>query len=289
MPTVLYFGTPLGALYLAQRGFKIAAAVIAPRDCVGLRRVGRVCKVLVDPNLNDAAVIEALTLLDFDLSAMWYYPRTLPKPFLKDCVGIHPSLLPRWRGPDPLFWAIREGDPETGVTAFALDQGYDDGKILKQQAAAIHANDTTLTLGRRLDRMGLKMLADALIQYQRHAGTDQNQQDITYAPSVNKSMCAIRWSERSESIERLVRASRPYPLAWMGWCAHVIDVLKISTAQSPVHASVYEVGEAAFEKAQVVIKTGSGWVRLDEVAHQNQRYRGVSIQMLLKRLQDDSS
>ena len=81
------------------------------------------------------------------------------------CLNIHPSLLPRHRGPSPVATAILEGDEATGVTIMLLDEGMDTGPILAQREARIGANETCDRLTTRLFDMGASLLVKTLKEW----------------------------------------------------------------------------------------------------------------------------
>jgi methionyl-tRNA formyltransferase len=78
------------------------------------------------------------------------------------CVGLHPSLLPKYRGSYPLWWALRAGENEVGLTLFQLGSGIDDGPILDQRVVRVLPDDTFKTLYERVAPLASPMLADLL-------------------------------------------------------------------------------------------------------------------------------
>ena len=100
-------------------------------------------------------------------------------------VNVHPSLLPRYRGPNPLYWVLDRGERETGVTVHYVDEGIDTGDIILQETLAIGPGDTEITLQRRSATLGAELLVRAVTliagggaprRAQRHAAA-------TYYPS----------------------------------------------------------------------------------------------------------
>src|SRR5687767_9769653 len=121
---IAYVGLPLGALALAQAGFTPDLIGLGHPDAPGARRVrrvlGRRALVLGRPDLHAGALQAALASVQPDVLLSWFWPQRIPEAVLTlpplGAYGVHPSLLPRWRGPDPYFWALYQGDTETGVT-----------------------------------------------------------------------------------------------------------------------------------------------------------------------------
>ncbi len=132
--------------------------------------------------------------------------------------NLHASLLPDYRGAAPINWAIINGEKETGVTTFLLNERIDEGKILLQERTPIYENDNAETLHDRLAEMGstlvvktIQGLADNTLQ-----PCDQPAANISKAaPKIFKEDCAIQWNWPGEQIVRFVRGLSPYPAATM--------------------------------------------------------------------------
>jgi methionyl-tRNA formyltransferase len=113
----------------------------------------------------------------------WRLPRAvLELPHL-GCLNIHPSLLPRWRGPDPVFWAYRQGDRETGVTVHQMEGGFDTGPILAQQPMAIPVGSRAPELARTLMAAGGRLVAELLPELARGAVMARPQDDSLATPA----------------------------------------------------------------------------------------------------------
>lgn len=101
-----------------------------------------------------------------DVIVVACFPWRLPRAVLDlprlGCLNIHPSLLPRWRGPDPVFWAYRAGERETGVTVHRMDAGFDTGPILAQQSMVIPIGSRAPELERALMATGGRLAAALL-------------------------------------------------------------------------------------------------------------------------------
>lgn len=128
-------------------------------------------------------------------------------------INVHASILPRWRGAAPIHAAIRAGDTETGVTIMQMDAGLDTGPMLALRTVPITDDETGQTLHDKLAQLGADLLVENLpgilsgdIQPQ-----EQNDDEATYAPQIEKEEGDIDWSQDAASIERLVRAFTPWP------------------------------------------------------------------------------
>jgi len=147
-----------------------------------------------------------------------YYRKMIPKDVLSiphmGCVNLHPSLLPKDRGPNPVYWCIRRGDKITGTTLHYMDEGMDTGDIIDQRQVRIN-NMAGFRLGEQLMKSGVDLFrsnyADIMC-----GKNDRMEQDSTYiAPTCNilfnDLMRKINWTESAESIINHIRAhTRPY-------------------------------------------------------------------------------
>lgn len=220
---ILYLGLPLGALCLSRAGLAPVAAGLGPLDLPGRRRVRRVlgargCLLLGMPDLGDSGVRRALAETRPDAVLSWFWPRRIPEEILalasRGAFGTHPSLLPRWRGPDPYFWAIRSGDRETGVTLHRLEPEYDTGAIVAQRRVVIADEDDAWSLARRLDRPALELLVECarrLASGDPLEGVPQDDAHATSAHAPGDAELAIDWRATVDDILRLVRAASPEP------------------------------------------------------------------------------
>lgn len=235
---ILYLGLPLGALCLSRAGLAPAAAALGPLDLPGRRRVrrvlgGRGCLLLGMPDLGDPGVRRALAEIRPDAILSWFWPRRIPEEVLavapRGAFGTHPSLLPRWRGPDPYFWAIRSGDRETGVTLHRLAPEYDTGAIVAQRRVAIADADDAWSLARRLDRPALELLVECarrLASGDPLEGVPQDDARATSAPAPGDADLAIDWRATVDDILRLVRAASPEPGAGATLGDSTVEVLE---------------------------------------------------------------
>ncbi len=258
---VAFVGLPLAALLLHADGHDIVWAGICRSGAIGTRRLARTIgarHVAIVPDLLDvAADVRARAP---DLVVSWFWTRLVPKEFRGiaklGAFGVHPSLLPRHRGPDPYFWAIDAGDEVTGVTAHELADAYDTGAMLGQRELAIDPSWSAWRLAKRLDRPSLALLRETVRAYA--AGTPPKpvaQEDAlaTLAPQPTDDELEVRWSEPSAQIVRRIRAASPWPGAL--------------TAIADVDVILTEVRVASGEGATVAaLLPGEGIVRADGVA-----------------------
>jgi methionyl-tRNA formyltransferase len=177
---------------------------------------------------------------------------------LAPAIGVHPSLLPRHRGPDPYFWAIDSADDVTGVTAHLLDDDYDTGGILAQRRVAISPTWDAWRLARALDRPSLALLREVVGAYAHGdppVARPQNERDATYAPQPSEDDLAIRWTWAAAAIERRVRAAGPWPGAWTEIGNRIVTLA--SVRQTRDFPRALAAGEAAVRADGVAVVRAS--------------------------------
>jgi methionyl-tRNA formyltransferase len=139
-------------------------AVPAPRTILDLA-TDRNAPVL---ELSGQMVPDLLAGLTFDAICVACFSRRLPPSLLHlprlGCLNVHPSLLPAHRGPDPLFWIFHDGDETGGVTIHLMDEGFDTGPIVLNEAIPISDGTTEAQLERACAVRGGQLLAEALIR-----------------------------------------------------------------------------------------------------------------------------
>lgn len=149
-------------------------------------------------------------------------PKTLSK-LNNQIYGIHPSLLPKYRGPSPLQQQILDGITETGVTIFKIDLGEDTGPIIASAKDSIRSDDTKITLGNRLFGIGVDLILKSHIPNPNEVPIPQNSNDATVTKKFNRESGFIEYERYKEcldighwdlDIERKLRAFVPWPGVW---------------------------------------------------------------------------
>ena len=257
-PRIVYMGTPDFAVTVLDAvlaaGYNVVGVVTVPD-----RQTGRGLKVTYSP-VKEYALAHNLPLLQpeklrdpqfqadlqawqadiFVVVAFRMLPQSVWAMPPMGTFNLHASLLPQYRGAAPINWAIINGEKETGVTTFLLNEHIDEGSLLMQERTPITPGDTAETLHDRLADMGsrlvvstLRGLAEGSLQGRPQEVSDQ----LRPAPKIFKADCAINWNLPGKKIVDFVRGLSPYPAATM----QMIDD-KGNTQQ-------FKVYEVAFEEA----------------------------------------
>ena len=233
---VLFWGTSSFAgpslRALVGEGFDVCAVITQPD-----RARGRSRSTLVPSPIKEVAVAEGIPLLqpekprgeafldevralEPELSAVVSYGHILSKDVIDlpalGTVNVHASLLPKLRGAAPIQAAIREGFIETGVTIMRMVQALDAGPIILQARTPIAEDETAGELELRLSELGALALVEALtlMTLGEASEREQNEDQATYAPKIERDMALIPWEEGCGVVARHIRAYDPKPGAF---------------------------------------------------------------------------
>jgi len=233
--SIVFIGTPAFAVPALRRlvadGHSISAVVTQPDRPAGRGRQPRSSPVkltaaelslpvLQPASLREPKAVEQIRSLAPGVMVTVAYgqilrPELLEIP-LRGVLNLHPSLLPRHRGPTPIPAAILAGDKITGVSIILMDAGMDSGPILAQCEHPIEASDTAGSLNDKLSVLSADLLAETLPRWMAGRITPEPQDDhlATKTPLLRKKDGAIDWSRSAVEIWRQVRAYNPWPGAF---------------------------------------------------------------------------
>lgn len=159
-------------------------------------------------------------LPSIDLAIVASYGKIIPKEILNvpkfGTLNIHPSLLPKYRGPSPIHAAILNGDAETGVTIIKLDEELDHGPIVATASCKLQAASSFKELHDKLAKLGTDLLAEILPKYIRGEikPVPQDHAIATYTKIITKADARIDWNFSAEKTWSMVRAYEIWPVAW---------------------------------------------------------------------------
>ncbi|MBI2773086.1 MAG: methionyl-tRNA formyltransferase [Chloroflexi bacterium] len=189
-------------------------------------------------------------------------PRALIDHVRGRAVNVHPSLLPRWRGAEPVAWAILSGDRETGVTLMEGTAALDAGPILAQRRVPIDDENTgVLEVG--LARIGAKMLEESLVPYLKGEihGIAQNESHVTWAPKLDPAQGELDVTRPAVELARVVRAFTPSPSAYTFHRGRRLIIERASvTGGTPA-----DHGTVRMREGLPHLAVGAGWLRLDQL------------------------
>ena len=272
---IVFFGTPdiaLPTLTLLHEQHEVTAVVCQPDKPVGRKKTPQSPPVKAwaeqkripvnqPTRMNDGTFETWLRNEKPDVCVLVAYGRILRQAILDvpthGFINVHPSLLPRHRGPSPIHTAVLEGDTETGVTIMKLDSGTDTGDILLQQRIPLPPIATTLEMAADLAILGGEMVLDALKLVDAGTAVFVKQDDslATHSRMFTKADGAIQWHRSAEDIHNQIRASVPWPVAY---CQFKDQPMRIHKAQSTLEVTEAVQGTIVrIEKDTLIVATGT--------------------------------
>lgn len=170
-------------------------------------------------HLDDIFLTNKVKNLNADIAVVCSFNYKIPKVLLESVkdgfINVHPSLLPKYRGPNPYTSAILNGEKETGVTLHFMDESFDTGDIVAQKKILISKYETMGTLFNRTNLIALEMLLDTLKKYELAELVREKQPDGKFpiAAILPEESLFIDFKKSSEEINNLIRALNPFILA----------------------------------------------------------------------------
>ncbi len=243
---IIFMGTPGFAVpslkALLNSHHKISAVVTVPDKAKGRGQkvaesevkqfaVENFLPVLQPVSLKDPGFASELESLRPDLIVVVAF-RILPKSIFKipkyGSINLHASLLPKYRGAAPINWAIMNGERETGVTTFFLQEKVDTGSIIMQEKLDIAYDETAGTLHDRLMLLGAETLFSTVELIDSYDGKPpihkQNNGEATGAPKIFKEDCRIDFNRSVDEVYDFIRGLSPYPGAYTEYNEKIIKI-----------------------------------------------------------------
>lgn len=282
----IFFGTPQFAVpalesLIKDNRFDVVAVVTEPDQ-----KSGRGKKIVFSPVKLTAmkynitvlqpekmqAISYKLKAKSFDAAVVCAYGQIIPKKILEitkyGFINIHPSLLPKYRGPSPIQTAILNGDRKTGVTIIKVDEKMDHGPILAQQGLEFPnkyqiSNDQIsklnyLEISKILSKLGAELLIKILPGYLegKIKPKAQDHKKATFTKLIRKEDGLINWNEPVEIIERRIRAYFPWPGTYTFLNKKRFKIIK---AHLKTSTSGVEVGKLVLDLVQLEGKKEMSW------------------------------
>ncbi len=281
---IIFLGSPAIAVIpleaLVRAGYQIVAVVTQPDRPAGRRnmltpppvklaaeRLG--LPVFQPQTLRELAAVAHIAALQPDLGVVAAYGEILRKNVLElpplGYLNIHPSLLPRYRGPAPVTGAILAGDPETGVSVMRLDSGMDSGPILAQQAVPLPPDARAGNFTMAMFELGSQLLLDVLPAYIHGTLIPQPQDHsrATFTAMLRKQDGQVDWRMPAVQIERMVRAYDPWPGTYTFWKGQQLKLLDVGVR--PDLPAMHPIGTLWSEAGQPLVTTGTDVLELRQV------------------------
>jgi methionyl-tRNA formyltransferase len=236
-PRIIFMGTPEFAVPSLQRlveaGYNIVGVITAPdklsgrgmkmnESAVKKYAFSKGLKILQPEKLKDPDFLNELKELRADLQVVVAF-RMLPEIVWKmppmGTINLHASLLPQYRGAAPINWSLINGENETGVTTFKLQQEIDTGNILLQKKIKIGDTESAGELHDEMMEVGADLLLETVNKLVKGDLKEIIQKNVEnsnlhHAPKIFNETCEINWQKSVDEIYNLIRGLSPYPAAF---------------------------------------------------------------------------
>jgi methionyl-tRNA formyltransferase len=183
--------------------------------------------------------ITKLAATGFDCLVVVSFGRMIPKEVLdiagNRTINVHPSLLPKYRGPSPITTAILNGDTETGISLIKIKQKFDTGDVYSQLKLDISKNDSRDLLEEKILKLGAPFLISLLDNYERMypCARPQSEQGVSYTKIFTKEDLKIDWTKNADEIFNKIRAFSPVPGSVALWKGKYLKILKSQVLELP--------------------------------------------------------
>ena len=293
--TIIFMGTPDFAVpslhLLSQKGYNIALVVTQPDRPKGrgrkpvpppvkLKALELNLEISQPSTLKSQEFSDQIKRIQPDFLVVVAFGHILSEEILQlprfGAINIHASLLPKYRGPAPIQWAIINGDSQTGVTTMFMDRGMDTGNLLLTKKEPILPEDTAASLHDRLADIGADLLIKTLENYAAHRlePIAQDHSKATYAPLLKKQDGHINWQKPADELEPFIRGVTPWPGAFT---FHNETRLKIFKA-APIPGSTSEAAGTILKAFpdELRVATGKGALSIIEIQGPSGKRLGVA-------------
>ena len=294
---IIFMGTPEFAVTslktLLDKGYNVKAVVTTPDKPAGRGKniqFSDVKKFALEHNLpilqpeklKSPEFLAQLKEINADLFVVVAF-RMLPKEVWampkRGTINLHAALLPDYRGAAPINHAIINGETETGITTFYIDEQIDTGKIIMQERCAIEPEDNIGTLYDKLMFIGAEAVCKT-VDIIASGNVNAIEQDsirtegLHPAPKITKEFCQINWNNKSVDIHNLIRGLSPYPAAW---CYLKDDITaKIFTSAYSIEKHNLEAGTFVSDnKSFLKVATQDGFVSILELQMQGKKRMAI--------------
>ncbi|SHI73100.1 methionyl-tRNA formyltransferase [Dethiosulfatibacter aminovorans DSM 17477] len=299
MSRIIYMGTPEFAVPALERihneGHEVVLVVTQPD-----KSKGRGKKILKTPvkesaeklgleifqpdNINSEESMKVLKSYDVDFIVVTAYGQILKKEILEipkfDCLNIHASLLPKYRGAAPINWAIINGEKKTGITIMKIEEGLDSGPMYLKKEMDLNEEITAGNLHDRLMVMGAEMIVEAIkgIADKRLVPEEQDHKMSSYASMLKKSMSLIDWNDKGLNIHNKIRGLDPWPGSVM---IYKDKKVKIFNTEYIVENHDYDSGTiVSIDNTAIKVAVNDGYLIIKEIQFPGKRRMDIKTFLL---------
>ena len=216
---------------------------------------------------KDNDILEQFKMLNPDLCIVAAYGKIIPSSYMSmphyGFVNVHPSVLPKYRGPSPVQTAILNGDTETGASVMIVDQKVDHGPILASVKYKIPKTKYNEEISKEIFELGGKLLIETLPKYLKNElrPVEQDHGQATYSRKFQRQDGKINWNKTAEEIYNEIRALNPEPGTWTTWKGKALNikiaessVLQVNNQEPGIVVRINDDIAVATRKCYLILK-----------------------------------
>jgi methionyl-tRNA formyltransferase len=248
----------------AGRGLKLTACPVAQWAVDGGLEVAKPQKLRKNPDF-----IAYITELQLDVAVTAAYGKILPPELLAipkyGFLNLHPSDLPKYRGPAPVQWTLIDGEPDTAVCIMQTDAGMDTGPIVAKAVSPVYPHENALELSNRLRTQGTQLLLEALKNLSNNVALTVSPQPEqgTHAPMLTKEDGKIIWENTAVAIYNRHRGVQPWPGSWFTLQKRIkVTAMRIYESGTPGTQNSGTPGTVTALAEGVVVAASAGTIEL---------------------------
>lgn len=214
-----------------------------------------------------------------DLIIVAAFGHLLPKLILDipkyGCINVHPSLLPKYRGPAPVKFTILNGEKETGVTIILMTEKIDNGPIIASKKLKINNQKiTSQELERDLARLGAELLIEIIPKWieNKIKAKPQDESKATYTKILKKDSGRIDWSKSAQEIERQIRAFDPWPSTFCKAGKRMLKIWKASVQEQTKNTPKGSPGKTFLApNNKIAVQCGKDFLIIEELQFEGKK------------------
>ena len=228
--------------------------------------------------------IEAIDLNVFSFGVVAGFGKIIPKEFFayfkKGILNLHPSLLPKYRGANPIQEPILNGDKKTGASLFLIDEGIDTGPIIAQKEITIPNNETIKNLEMKLGQLAGNLFNENIEQYLSGEITPipQDNSKATNTKKVSKSDGLLKIKEDFEIWDRKIRAFQEFPTSFLKIKLRneekflkIFEIEKLDEKQLPKEIKRVRIGYFFPLRNELCLRISDSFIKIKELQLQDKR------------------
>ncbi len=303
---IVFFGTPDFAVptleKLVESRHEVTLVVSRPDRPVGRHQVltpppvvevarAHQIECLQPKSLKSNEIDASLKERGVDAVVVVAYGKMIPGRLLEiprhGFVNLHPSLLPRHRGPSPIQWALVCGDRATGVTTMQIDEGMDTGPLLLQHRVPIEPEETAEMLAPRLAKIGAELVVRTLDELEEDSLTPRPQptDGSNTTPMLRRNFAKVDWSMPARQLVNRLRGFTPWPGLFTNFRGGRLKIFGLDEVEPPPRGKEKPGTVVTADPDGVVVRCGKGTaIKITEVQREGRRRMPVDAFLIGERV-----